>query len=482
MPWEPQPPAPPPRPAAAPATNGHADLKQERRQRAGFSDATEKVDKLPPHSPESEQGVLGCILLSPQSCVAEAVAGGLTPDSFYDLRHQTVFDTIVKMTDDREAVDIITLSQKLKDNQRLAEVGGVAYLNSLPDTVPSAANLSYYLDIVLEKEVLRRIVHTCTEAAVRVRDHEGEVDNLLDEVERDILAIRRSAAIPDTKSLIRSSLDRIELMHEQRGTVGGIATGFTDVDKLTDGLHGSEMIVLAGETKGGKTSFALNVVDHAAVALALPVGIFSLEMSAESLVTRMLFTRSRINARSVRDQGMTERDFPALTSAAARLNAAKLFIDDTGGLTVSQLRARARRWVQQHGVKLLVVDYLQLLSAPEVSKRGSREQEVAAISKGLKGMAKELGVPVLVLIQLNALGKARESLAIEQDLDALWVLKRQEDDEKKNVNREAWQVNLEVELCRNGPTGYAPLTFLAGITKFESCAKVSDDEPPQESR
>jgi replicative DNA helicase len=482
-----------------PASDGgdaSPDLKKSRRKKAGFSDSAAKVDRLPPHSPEAEQGVLGCVLLSPNDCVGECVekfkAGA---EVFYDLRHQTIFETLIAMYDQREAIDIITLQQRLKDKQRLEEVGGVAYLNSLPDTVPSAANLSYYLEIVLEKHVLRKMIHTCTEVVSRVYEHEGEVDGLLDEVERDILRIseeRVEAKTDKIKELVKKAISTIEDYHQRQGMLTGVGTGFIDLDKMTSGLHGGEMIVVAARPSMGKTSLAMNIAEHVAIEEKLPVGVFSLEMTSDSLVLRMLCSRSRVNLRNVREGFLAERDFPKLTGAAGKLANAPLFIDDSSGLSILQLRAKARRMYQQYGIKLFVVDYLQLLHST-ARRAENRQQEIADISNGLKSLAKELSVPVIVLSQLNRelekdkdrkprLSDLRESGAIEQDADVVGLLYKpsREDDDGGGEEQDAVPVNLLIAKQRNGPTGDVHLTFLKAYTRFESAAKVSDDDVPTE--
>src|SRR5580704_15894872 len=248
------------------ATDG-ADLKKARRRKAGFSGSAPAVDRLPPHSPEAEQGGLGCILLSPNDCVGECVEK-FKPGAevFYDLRHRAIFEALVEMYDQREAIDLITLQQRLKNKSRLEEVGGIAYLNSLPDTVPSAANLSYYLDIVLEKYVLRKMIQTCTDVVGRVYDHEGEVDSLLDEVERDILRISEARVEGKTdkiKDLVNKAITIIEDYHNRQGMLTGVGTGFVDFDKMTTGLHGGEMIVVAARPSMGKTSLAMNIAEYA---------------------------------------------------------------------------------------------------------------------------------------------------------------------------------------------------------------------------
>ncbi len=472
-----------------------ADLKKSRRRRAGFSEAAPAADRLPPHSPEAEQGVLGCILISPNDCVGECVEKFKEgAEVFYDLRHRTVFETLVEMYDERQAIDIITLQQRLKNKQRLDEVGGLAYLNSLPDTVPSAANLSYYLDIVLEKHVLRRLISTCTEVVGRVYGHEGQVDSLLDEVERDILRISETRVEGKTdkiKDLVKKAINTIEDFHQRQGMLTGVATGFADLDKMTSGLHGGEMIVVAARPSMGKTSLAMNIAEHVAIEERLPVGVFSLEMTSESLVLRMLCSRSRVNLRNVREGFLAERDFPKLTGAAGKLAGAPLFIDDTSGLSILQLRAKARRMYQQYGIKLFVIDYLQLLHSSS-RKADNRQQEIADISNGVKSLAKELNVPVIVLSQLNRelekdkdrkprLSDLRESGAIEQDADLVCLLykpSRGDDDEAAGEETEAVPVNLLIAKQRNGPTGDVHLTFLKQYTRFESAAKVSDEDVP----
>ena len=477
---------------------GSADLKKSKRKRAGFSDAAPKLDRLPPHSPEAEQGVLGCVLLSPNDCVGECVekfkAGA---EVFYDLRHQTIFETLIAMYDQRVAIDIITLQQNLKDKQRLEEVGGLAYLNALPDTVPSAANLSYYLEIVLEKYVLRKMIQTCSEVVARVYEHEGEVDGLLDEVERDILAIGESRVEGKTdkiKDLVKKAINTIEDFHQRQGTLTGVATGFSDLDKMTSGLHGGEMIVVAARPSMGKTSLAMNMAEHVAIEEKLPVGVFSLEMTSESLVLRMLCSRSRVNLRDIRDGFLADRDFPKLTGTAGKLAAAPLYIDDTSGLSILQLRAKARRMWQQYGIKLFVIDYLQLLHST-ARRAENRQQEIADISNGIKSLAKELNVPVIVLSQLNRelekdkdrkpqLSDLRESGAIEQDADLVCLLYKpnRSDDEEAATNDEqqdAVAVDLVIAKQRNGPTGDVHLTFLKSYTRFEGAAKVSNDDVPQ---
>jgi len=473
------------------------DLKKTRRQRAATTGPA-KIDRLPPHSIEAEQGVLGCVLLSPGECLGVCIEKFKSgPELFYDLRHRHIYELLVEMYDHREAIDLLTVQQRLKDRNQLEAVGGLSYLSSLPDAVPSSANLSYYADIVREKHLLRRMIQTCTDVVGRVYEHEGEVDALLDEVERDVLRISEERVEERTttiKDLVKNAISTIEHFHQRQGMLTGLSTGFPDLDKLTSGLHGGEMIVIAARPSMGKTSLAMNLAEHVAIDQRLPVGVFSLEMTAESLVLRMLCSRSRVNLRNIRDGFLAERDFPKLTGAAGKLAGAPLFIDDTAGLSILQLRAKARRMTQQYGIKLFVIDYLQLLHS--TSRRAeNRQQEIADISNGIKALAKELKVPMIVLSQLNRelekdknrkprLSDLRESGAIEQDADLVALLYKptggdDDDPDKSGLEQDAVPVNLLIAKQRNGPTGDVALTFLRAYTRFESAAKVSADDLPE---
>src|ERR1700677_2135738 len=472
---------------SVPSENGGAstDLKKSRRKTSATAGIA-KVDRLPPHSIEAEQGVLGCVLLSPNDCMGECIEK-LKPAhlAFYDLRHQTLFQVLVEMYDEKQAIDLITLQQRLKNKQIIESVCGLAYLSILPDAVPSAANLPYYLDIVLEKYLLRKTVQTCTDIAGRVYDYEGEVDAWLDEVERDILRIsqeRVGTAAMTIKELVNRAITKIEEYHQNQGMLTGISTGFLDCDKMTTGLHEGERIVVAARPSVGKTSLAMNVAEHVALDLKVPVGVFSLEMTADQLVLRMLCSRSRVNLRNIRDGFLAERDFPKLTGAAGRMASAPLFIDDTGGLSILQMRAKARRMWQQFGIKLFVIDYLQLLHS--TSRRAeNRQQEIAEISGGIKALAKELMVPIIVLSQLNRelekrgpgerprLSDLRESGAIEQDADLVGLLYRESktkegEEEGNEADLDAIPVKLYIAKQRNGPTGDVDLTFIKSYTRF----------------
>ena len=477
------------------------DLKRSRRAKTPRPAAAGTLDRLPPHSLECEQGVLGCALLDPNLCIGECIEK-LKDDgkaAFYDLRHQTIYEALTEMFNARHPIDLITLQQRLKDSQLLEQVGGIAYLSQLQDKVPSAANLSYYLEHVREKFLLRKLIQTCSGVVGRVFDYEGDVEALLDEVEKEILHVNESRAQGNTanvKDLVNKAISQIEDYFSRQGQLSGISTGFPDMDKMTDGLHGGEMIIIAARPSMGKTSFAMNIAESVALDQKLPVGVFSLEMSAQSLILRMLCSVAKVNLRNIRDGFMSEADFPKLMNASGRMSASKLFIDDTAGLSILQLRARARRMHQQHGIRLFVIDYLQLLNSTARRAQENRQQEIADISSGIKGLAKELNVPVIVLAQLNRdiekdknrkprLSDLRESGSIEQDADLVGLLYKpsEGDDEdgggsQENNNPDSRAVNLLIAKQRNGPTGDVKMTFFNSFTRFESAAKFSDADVP----
>ncbi len=476
------------------------DLKLTQRRRPGAPEAL-RADRLPPHSLEAEMGVLGCALMAPGEALGrclERFKHGATV--FYDLRHQVVFNALVELYDRQAVIDVVTVGQHLKDRNQLDAMGGFAYLSTLIDAVPSAASLDYYADIVREKFVLRRMIQTCTSIISRAYQEQSNVDGLLDEVERDILQVSEDRIEPPSRSikeLVSKAVTTIEDYFHRRGALTGLGTGLPDLDKMTGGLHGGEMIVIAARPSMGKTSLAMNIVEHVTVELRQAVGVFSLEMTAESLIMRMLCSLSRVNLRSIREGFMSERDFPKLITATGKLSNAGLYVDDTAGLSILQLRARARRMWQQFGVKLFVIDYLQLLHSTARRADQNRQQEISDISSGIKSLAKELNVPVIVLSQLNReverdksrkprLSDLRESGAIEQDADLVGLLYKAdpanpkkaaggEDEDEEATEADGAPVNLLIAKQRNGPTGDVNLTFLRSFTRFESASKIPED-------
>lgn len=477
------------------------DLKQPRRAKAARGD-TPRLDRIPPHSLEAERGVLGCVLLAPREGVGacfEQFARG--EDFFYDPRHQVIFSTIVELCDQQAAVDLVTLGARLQDKGVLETVGGYAYLTALMDAVPSAANLGYYLAIVREKYLLRRLISTCTRLVGEAYEESANVGAFLDRAEAEILAVnheRKASGAKSIHDLVNKAMHRIEYFFNNRGQLSGLATGFPDLDRKTNGLQPGEMIVIAARPSMGKTSLAMNIAEHVATVQRLPVAVFSLEMTAEALVMRLLCSLARVNHHTIREGGLQEQDFARITEATGILANAPLYIDDTAGLTILQLRARARRLKERHDIRLFVIDYLQLLQSAN-PRRGdpNRAQEIAEISSGVKALAKELDVPVIVLSQLNRelerdrtrkprLSDLRESGAIEQDADVVGLLYKANpkdprepasaDDDDETAASDVVPVNLLIAKQRNGPTGDIHLTFMKPFTRFESGAPVRLDE------
>ncbi|HEU4345889.1 MAG TPA: replicative DNA helicase [Candidatus Binatia bacterium] len=471
------------------------DLQKHRRRRPA-ADAVNTA-RLPPHAEDMERAVLGCMLVaavdSIPKCV-ERLRDGV--DAFYDLRHQTIYRNMVAMHDKQQPVDILSVMQRLKDCELLDQVGGIVYLNGLQDAFTSAANLDWYLDAIREKGIRRKMISICTEVVGRAYEEGGAIEELMDEMERDVLGIRKFQTVSkaiDTPELVDRTIRKIEMYYERQGQLIGITTGFIDLDKMTGGLTGGEMVLIAARPSMGKTSLAMNMAEKAAVDLQLPVGVFSLEMSAESLMMRMICSRARVNMRNITDGFISERDFAPITSSSAAIRRAPLYIDDSSALSIMELRARARRMFQEHGIKLLVVDYLQLLQATIGKKRvENRQQEISEISAGLKALAKELDIPVIVLSQLSRdlekqkrkpiLADLRESGSLEQDGDKIILLYRPERGDDDDVDRDACPVNAIVAKQRNGPTGEVYLTFIKTLTRFENAAKVTDYDMPNDNQ
>ena len=442
------------------------------------------IHRTLPHSLEAEQGLLGSMLIAPTE-VMDDCAQRIVAEAFYQPTHQTIFALLVELWDKQQPADLITLTQALRERKQLDAVGGAAYITSLIDFTPTAANAGYYLDIVKEKHTLRRIIATCTDCAARAYDDSGEVNSLLDEVERNVLAINedRVKEVPKMKDQVMQAIETIEQLYERRGAITGLETGFKELDRMTSGLHGAEMIVIAARPSMGKTALAMNIAEHAAIVKKHPVAIFSLEMSSQQLVQRLLCSLARVNLQKVRDGFLSERDFPNLTNAASKLADSNIFIDDTSGLSILELRSKARRLKQKHNIELIVIDYLQLLRSPSKRAQDNRQLEIAEISSGLKALSKELNVPIIVLAQLNRnpearaggkprLSDLRESGSIEQDADLVALLVRSEyyaeDEEAKEETR--GEAELIIAKQRNGPVGEVKLTFLKEFTRFEDRA------------
>ena len=433
--------------------------------------------------------MLGSMLISPREIIAECVEK-INEDYFYIPAHQIIYSALVELWNAGQGIDLITFTQVLRDRNTLDAVGGAAAITNLFTYVPTAANVTYYLEIVRDKFILRQIISACTESVRRSFEEQDEVNNLLDEVEKKIFAVgedRFKGQMPTMREQVMEAIESIEKLYANRGSITGLSTGFSLLDEMTSGLHPAEMIVIAARPSMGKTAFAMNVAEHVAIEGRKPVAIFSLEMSAQQLVQRLLCSRARVNSKKVRDGFLAERDFSTLTSAASKLADAQMFIDDTAGLNILELRAKARRLKSQHDIQLIVVDYLQLLRSTSRRGQDNRQIEISEISAGLKSLAKELSIPVIVLAQLNRnpenrtgdskgrprLSDLRESGSIEQDADFVGLLVREEyyadtDEERQESEGKA---DLIIAKQRNGPTGEVPLTFIKEYTRFEDRAR-----------
>ncbi|MBN2908148.1 replicative DNA helicase [Polycladomyces sp. WAk] len=433
------------------------------------------ADRLPPHNLEAEQAVLGAILIDPSSLVT--VTERLRPEDFYRQGHQRLFQVMIELSERGEPLDLVTITSELQDRKLLEEVGGVSYLAELAEVVPTSANVEYYARIVEEKSILRRLIRTATQIASAGYSGGAEVAEILDEAEKQILDIsqrrHRNGFVP-IRDILMETYEHIEKLHYKKGELTGIPTGFTDLDRMTSGLQPSDLIIIAARPSMGKTAFALNLAQNVAIRSKLPVAIFNLEMSAPQLVMRMLAAEGNIDAQAFRTGNLTEEDWEKLTMAISTLSEAPIFIDDTPGVTVFDIRSKLRRLQAEHGLGLVLIDYLQLISG-----RGgeSRQQEISEISRSLKLMARELNVPVIALSQLSRaveqrqdkrpmLSDLRESGSIEQDADVVAFLYRDdyynEDSEKKNI------LEVIIGKQRNGPVGKVELLFLKNYNKFLS--------------
>jgi replicative DNA helicase len=481
-----------PRKAGNGAGRGSAARSGEKVVPISLTGSAQDVHRTPPHSVEAEQGVLGSMLISPRETIAECVEK-INEEYFYVPAHRTVYEVLVELWNAGQAIDLITFTQVLRDRNLLDSVGGAAFVTNLFTFVPTAANVQYYLEFVRDKFILRQIISAATESVRQEYDEQDEVDSLLDEVEQKIFEVgedRFKGQMLSMKDHAMQAIETIEKLYERKGSITGISTGFVEFDRMTSGLHPSEMVVIAARPSMGKTALAMNIAEYVAISEKLPVAVFSLEMSSQQLVQRMLCSRARVNLQRVRDGFLGERDFPSLTAAASKLAEAKIFIDDSASLSILELRAKARRLKAQQDVQLLIIDYLQLLRSTSRRAQDNRQLEISEISAGLKALAKELKIPVIVVAQLNRqpeqrsggkprLSDLRESGSIEQDADLVGLLVRPEmyeEDEEARVEK-AGEAELIIAKQRNGPVGEIPLTFLKEYTRFETRARnVSEPE------
>ena len=440
----------------------------------------ENLRKLPPQSVEAEESLLGGVLLD--NTAIDRALEFVTPEDFYREAHRKIMRAMLELNQRGEPVDLVTLAEALKGRGDLAGIGGATFLAELADKVPTAANTAFYARIVRQKAVLRSLIQTATEIATMGYESTADVDEFLDQAEHRIFEISERKVRPTffrIRDIMVDSMKAIEQLYERKELVTGVPTGFIDLDKLTAGFQPADLIIIAGRPSMGKTAFALNIAQYAAMSAKLAVGIFSLEMSKEQLVLRMLCSEARVDQSKVRAGFAAERDFPKLALAASRLADSPIYIDDTPALSVLELRAKARRLKRERESKLgmIIVDYLQLMRGHDSAD--NREQEISSISRSLKALAKELDVPVIALSQLNrqvetraekrpVMADLRESGAIEQDADVIAFLYRPIVYDKNAEERAA---EVIVAKQRNGPIGTVPLTFMSEYTRFENRAE-----------
>ncbi len=435
--------------------------------------------KIPPQNIEAEQSVLGGILIENEA-INKAMEI-LVPDDFYRDAHRKIYSALIALFERDEPADLITMTNELRKREQLEEIGGASYLASLIDSVPTAANIEYYARIVREKAILRKLIETSTEIITQSYQDRGDVENFLDEAEKSIFEISERRVKPSFYSIrevVKHSLDTISKLYEKKELITGVPSGFKDLDKMTAGFQPSDLIIVAGRPSMGKTAFCLNVAQYAAIERKIPIAIFSLEMSKEQLVIRMLCSQSQVDGNRLRTGFLHDSDWPKLTLAAGTLYEAPIFIDDTAALSVLELRAKARRLKAEHRLGMIIIDYLQLMKGR--AKAESRQQEISEISRSLKALAKELNIPVIAVSQLSRkteerhgnrpqLSDLRESGAIEQDADVILFLFREEVYNRQEDNQGKAEVIIGKQ--RNGPIGKVDLAFLDKLTTFKDLYK-----------
>jgi replicative DNA helicase len=434
------------------------------------------VDRLPPQSIEAEQAVLGAIILEGES-ITKAI-DVLSPEDFYKEPHRKIYTAMLELFDKNEPIDLITLSEHLKDKGVLEEAGGISYLSQLATVVPTSANIRYHAKVVREKALLRAIIRSCTDIVSKVYEMPEDAEEMVDYAERLIFEIsekRTNANFYQMKDVVKNTFKMIETMYDKKAVITGVPSGFKDLDELTSGFQPGDLIIIGGRPGMGKTAFSLNIAQHVGIEMGEPVAFFSLEMSKEQVAMRLLSSLAMVNSVALRKGFITKKDWEKLTDAAVRLSEAPIYIDDSSQISVLEIRAKARRLKMEKGrLSLIIIDYLQLMRGR--TSYDIREQEIAEISRSLKAMAKELKVPVIALSQLNrsvektsdrkpTLANLRESGAIEQDADVIIFLYRDEVYNKKNPANKG-KAEVIVAKQRNGPTDTVYLTFLSDYTRF----------------
>jgi replicative DNA helicase len=442
--------------------------------------------KVPPHSIQAEQSLLGGLLLDNRAW--DQVADLVTEADFYRREHRLIFTAIGTLIERGDPCDVITLSEWLDSQGHLEDIGGLAYLGTLAKDTPSAANIRAYATIVRQNSVLRQLAEVGTEIANSAYFTEGrDTAALLDNAEQLVFRIAdqggdsRGSGFASIKDLLTKAVDRIDTLFHLDNPLTGVSTGFTDIDEMTAGLQASDLIIIAGRPSMGKTTFAMNIAEHAAIKDGRPVAVFSMEMPGEQLAMRLMSSLGRINQTKVRTGKLDDDDWPRLTSAVSILSEAPLFIDDTPALSPTELRARARRLKREHDLGLIVIDYLQLMQVP--GHKENRTGEISEISRSLKALAKELNVPVVALSQLNrsleqrpnkrpVMSDLRESGAIEQDADVIVFIYRDEVYDEDSPDKGTAEIIIGKQ--RNGPIGMRRLTFLGKHTRFENFTPIDN--------
>ncbi|TLD40586.1 MAG: Replicative DNA helicase [Candidatus Jettenia ecosi] len=437
------------------------------------------LERTLPQSIEAEMSVLGAMLLDNE--VISIVIPILSKNSFYKTAHQELFQTIVELYEKGQTVDLVILREELKKRSLLEKVGGIEYIIGLEESVPTIGNVEYYANIVREKAIKRNLIEVAVNIQKEAFHDALDTDNLLDTSERAIFDITQkkfNTASTRLNEVLKLTFNRIENLHDRQNRLTGLSTGFYDLDDITCGLQASELIIVAARPSMGKTSLALNIIEHVGVVEKKPAVIFSLEMSAQQVAQNMLCSHAQVDAHKLRMGFLDDKQWSNLSFGLGSLSEAPIFIDDTPGLTVLEVRAKARRLKSQYDIQVVVVDYLQLMESPRAE---SRQQEISVISRGLKSLSRELSIPVIAVSQLNRSVEAREghkprmsdlreSGSIEQDADVIILLHRDSyyDPEKDNT------AELIIAKQRNGPTGTVKLTFRSHIMRFESLASAGN--------
>ena len=440
--------------------------------------------RLPPHSIEAEQSLLGGLML--ESTAWDQIADRVNSDDFYRHDHRLIFEAAASLIERSQPCDAITLSEHLESKGQLDQVGGLSYLGTLARDTPTAANIRAYADIVRERSMLRQLITAGNSIVTNALEPEGrEAREIVDAAERTVFEIaergsRGKVGFRSIKSILPEVVNRIDTMYNSEGKMTGISTGFKVLDEMTSGLQAGDLIVVAGRPSMGKTTLAVNIAENAALGSGKSAAIFSMEMSSESLTLRMISSLGRINQSNLRSGRLTEDDWPRIDSAMTQLSNAKIYVDETPALTPTEVRARARRLKRERGLDLIVVDYLQLMQV--AGNKENRATEISEISRSLKALAKELSVPVIALSQLNrgveqrvekkpVMSDLRESGAIEQDADLILLIYREEVYEPNTTRKGIADIIIAKQ--RNGPIGDVQLTFLGQYTKFENFAPES---------